>query len=594
MFGGSGGPSRTIKLTTPRVTEYRAHGISDRALSLLPSVSYLDSEGIVALKFKLLDVPVVIGADFILIMLVLGAFWRTPEQLPVWMVVVTGSVLLHEFGHATFFDFFGFKPVIRLYGAGGVTMAMSAPNHRISPRQHIVIAAAGPATGLILGGMVGLAVLAAPRIASNDVVQDLLWVSLGWSLVNLLPFPGTDGGSIVTETTAIILGRPAETVGRFVGLVIVGAVLVGLLLFGLYDWAFIVGFFAVINAVRLGWRFGGSSGAAGPNAPAQLMLQGKYQDAFNAARLAMADHPDDLAPVLLASDALRLMSKYADSEWGYNRVLAGDPANARAMRGLAFTLRRLGRAADAGACLNRLLALPADVASISQAAALYDADRHEEGHRLVASVLPYSLNPGLTKTLQSFESMFEYALGREVDALRHVDALVAEIPDDPALREQRALILIDLGRFPEAVDDARRALSQKPQHPSYLETLGIAARMGGNASGALQPLSASTAARPGDPRARAELALCQMQLGLMGEARAALETLPGHLQRDPFATYARAAMAANGGSAGDAIALLNEARRMRPELGVRAGVDPLFRNLLADPAARAALAGPTV
>jgi len=86
----------------------------------------------VALKFKLLDVPVVIAPTSSSSCWCLGLLAHA-RAAAVWMVVVTGSSS-SRIRHATFFDFFGFKPVIRLYGAGAVTMAMSAPNHRISPR----------------------------------------------------------------------------------------------------------------------------------------------------------------------------------------------------------------------------------------------------------------------------------------------------------------------------------------------------------------------------------------------------------------------------------------------------------------------------
>jgi Flp pilus assembly protein TadD len=544
----------------------------------------------VALKFKFLDVPISIGADFFVVMLVLGAMWRTPEQLPIWMVVVTGAVLIHELGHATISDFFGFKPMIRLYGGGGLTLTVSTDGRRISPQQHIAIAAAGPIAGLILGGGVGLAVLAAPRISSNDIVQDLLWVSLGWSLVNLLPFPGVDGGSIVTELTTLVLGRPAEALGRTIGLFVVGAILVGLVLAGLYDWAFIVGFFAVFNTMRTGFRASGVGGRAAAESPNQLLMQGRYQEAFNLARVAMTDHPTDVGPILVASDALRLMSRYADSEWGYDKVVAFDPANSRALRGRAFTRRRLGRDGEADADLRALLALPGDGAAVSQAAGLYDADRHAEGYRLVRDTLPAAQNPVLVKVLKSFVAMFEYALGREDEALHHIAELVGAFPDDAALLEQRALILVDLGHFAEAMVDARKSLAMKPQHSSYLETFGLSARMSGDAQAGLQALNLSTAARPSDPRARAELALCHVQLGRVGEARAALETLPGYALRDPFAAYGQAAVAAASGADDAAIGFLRYAQRLRPELGVRAGVDPLFRILLADPARRATLA----
>lgn len=542
------------------------------------------------MKFRLLGIPVAIGIDFFLIMLFLGVLWRTTDQLAAWMVIATGAVLIHEMGHATVSEFFGFTPVIALYGGGGLTITTSPSGRPITPRQHLAIAAAGPITGLILGGGVALAVLAVPSISSSDIIQDALWVSLGWGIVNLLPLPGVDGGAIVAELTNIVLRHPAQAVSRGVGIVVVGIVIAALLLAGMSDWAFIVGFFSVFNMMRTGFGQGVSRGKGPALSPGQLMLDGRYQEAFDLARVAMTDHPTDPGPILLASDALRLMSRYTDADWGYDKVLGAEPGNPRALRGRAYTRRHLGRDADADADLRTLLALPRSMAAIPQAAALYDANRPAEGYALVSEFVPAGQNPVLITVVKTYVVIFEYALGREDEALRHIDELVEATPDDPGLREQRALILIDLGRFGEATADARAALGTKPQHPSYMDTLGVAARMSGDAASALQAFNLSTEARPSDPRARSELAICHVQLGRLGEARAALETLPGYAMRDPFAQYARAAVAVAGGDPASAIGFLTEAARLRPELGVRAGVDPLFRALLADPARRAALA----
>jgi Flp pilus assembly protein TadD/Zn-dependent protease len=540
----------------------------------------------VALRFKLLDVPIAIGIDFIVIMLVLGALWRTPEELPAWMAVVTGSVLLHELGHAAVFDYFGVKPSIVLHGGGGLTFGT-----RVTPRQHILVAVAGPGMGLVVGGIVGLAALGAPRLATNPIVEDLLWVNLGWSLINLLPFPGVDGGSIVVELTTIVLGRPAETAGRIVGMVVVGLVFVALILAGLYYWAFVVGFFAGWRFLQATLRATALSGVKAAGAPNDLLVAGRYEEAFHAARVAMADHPTETVPVLLASDALLLMSQYADAEWGYDKVARANPVDPRALRGLAYVRRRLGRTAEADADLAALLRLPSAGAAIQQAAALYDANRHADGYKLVAESLRTATNPTVARVLQSYLAMFEYTLGREDLALRDIDALIGSAPGDAAMHEQRALILCDLGRSDEARVEIRRALADKPRHPSYHETMGLVERMAGNAPVALQLLVDSAAPRPSDPRARAELAVCQIQLGGVGEARAALETLPGYSLRDPFVAYARAALAIADRADDRAIELLSEAGRGRPELAVRAGADPLFRTLLADPARRAALAG---
>ena len=98
-----------------------------------------------ALRFKLLDVPIAIGIDFIVIMLVLGALWRTPEELPAWMAVVTGSVLLHELGHAAVFDYFGVKPSIVLHGGGGLTFRKLtvAPGSSPDPGRRVTVIPTG-------------------------------------------------------------------------------------------------------------------------------------------------------------------------------------------------------------------------------------------------------------------------------------------------------------------------------------------------------------------------------------------------------------------------------------------------------------------
>jgi Flp pilus assembly protein TadD/Zn-dependent protease len=538
----------------------------------------------VALRFRLLGVPIAIGLDFIVLMVVLGSLWRLPEELPAWLAVVTGSVLLHELGHAAMFDYFGVRPAIRLYAGGGMTTGL-----RVPPRQHILVAGAGPAMGLIVGGLIGAATIAAPRLASEPIVQDLLWVNLGWSLINLLPFPGSDGGAILSEMTALVLGRPAEQAGRVAGLVVVGAVFVGLVLAGLYDWAFIIGFVAVFSTIRMGALSDLMVGKSAATAPGNLMAEGRYQEAFNAARLAMADHPADIGAVMIAADALRLMTSYADAEWGYNRALQSDPTLGHALRGRHLVRLGLGREAEANSDLAALMALPRATNALFQASALAAADRPVDGRQLVLEALGAPQSPPIQRALLNLDAVYLYLLGRHQEALAHTDALLHAQPGEPAAHELRALILVDLGRFDEALAEARRALSGAPKHPEYHQTLGLTMRLNGDAAGALPHLVESAVGRPNGARPRGELIACYAQLGQMAEARAALETLPRYAARDPFVAYALAGLSAVSGSADDATGFLRQAAAARPELAVRAGVDPLFRTLFADPARRAAI-----
>jgi tetratricopeptide (TPR) repeat protein len=417
----------------------------------------------------------------------------------------------------------------------------------------------------------------------------VLWVNLGWSVINLLPFPGVDGGAILGEITTIVLGRPAEVAVRIIGLVVVGAVCLGLALVGQYDWALIVGWVAVLSTVRMGVLSDVMVGKRQGNSPGHLILKGLYQEAFDSACVAMADHPGDLELTLVAADALRLMSRYSDAETGYDEVLKRDPMHPRALRGRACARRLQGRDTEAEADLQALLAVPRADAVLAQAVGLYDADRYEDGLHLVVDVLPTAENVVVGRALNSIIAMFEKSLGREDDALRHTDELISAEPGRADLHEQRALILCDLGRLDEAAAAAHRALAGAPKHPEFLETLSIAERMAGNPFAAMSRLVDAAVARPALPRARAEVALCQLQLGRSVEARAALDSLPGYAARDPFVTYSRAALAAAAGETDQAIGLLNEVRRLRPELGVRAQVDPLFRALAADSARRAAV-----
>jgi Zn-dependent protease len=188
------------------------------------------------LHFVLAGVPVRVHPLFWLVGLLLGLRGadNAPEGGPsptvillIWMLSLFTSILVHEMGHAFAIRYFGWEPRVVLYSLGGLAIWDSSPSYSYSynrhddnPRAKILIAAAGPAAGFLLAGVViGLCYatrhpvrfeLGGPLGFDWDIsgvanpkayylIQDLLYANIYWGLVNLLPVFPLDGGQIARE-----------------------------------------------------------------------------------------------------------------------------------------------------------------------------------------------------------------------------------------------------------------------------------------------------------------------------------------------------------------------------------------------------------
>jgi Zn-dependent protease len=166
-------------------------------------------------RFRVAGIPVSVHLLFLLTAFATGSTrLERPAALLTWMAVVFVSVLLHELGHALAYRRLGCRPSIELHGFGGTTTGRGA--ERLSHKQDAWVSFAGPGTGFLLGGLV----LAAQRLTplgqvdglARTVVGDLLWVNIGWGLINLLPILPLDGGHIVS---ALVRSRSRdETAGE--------------------------------------------------------------------------------------------------------------------------------------------------------------------------------------------------------------------------------------------------------------------------------------------------------------------------------------------------------------------------------------------
>jgi Zn-dependent protease len=164
---------------------------------LRPLVSSAKPQGLSIMGF-----PLRISPFFFLLAAILRPFPQSFDEremieLTIWIGVVTVSVLWHELGHAFTMRRFGYEPSIELTGMGGLThwgRLTSMP----TATQRIVVSLAGPFAGFAFGGLVlAVMLLVGERghWALGEILTGLVWVNIGWGLVNLVPMVPWDGGN---------------------------------------------------------------------------------------------------------------------------------------------------------------------------------------------------------------------------------------------------------------------------------------------------------------------------------------------------------------------------------------------------------------
>jgi stage IV sporulation protein FB len=161
---------------------------------------------------------------------------QEPQWMILWVVLVIVGVLAHELGHAFAGRRLGLQPWIRLMAFGGMTGWLRP--RPLTQWQQIGISAAGPAVGIAIGGTTLLAILggvfasAPPEV--TRIATSVVWINLGWGLLNLLPILPLDGGHIASSLAEMAAGRRGRIAANAFSVVLTVAIGLWALLAG--DW----------------------------------------------------------------------------------------------------------------------------------------------------------------------------------------------------------------------------------------------------------------------------------------------------------------------------------------------------------------------
>ncbi|MBX2801603.1 MAG: M50 family metallopeptidase [Myxococcales bacterium] len=205
-------------------------------------------------SFKLLGFRVNVQATFLLL---LGIYLliQLGDQAPLasivsWPIVVFISIIVHELGHALVAQYYRLKVGhIELHGLGG-----HVTHSRTTPKKQLAISLAGPAAGLLLGLLVWWVSTTWPptELWSRTLVTQLLWVNIGWSLINLIPMLPLDGGNALLAGLTLTMRRQRDAMRTtgMVGIVCgIGVAVLGYTGYGMF--LTFIGAFAAFESYRL-------------------------------------------------------------------------------------------------------------------------------------------------------------------------------------------------------------------------------------------------------------------------------------------------------------------------------------------------------
>ena len=155
-----------------------------------------------AFSFRLFGYPIFVDWTAVLIVAwfalrSLGGGGSIVVEVLGGVIVLFGSVLVHELGHAFAGRYLHLRPQsITLHGFGGLTRYGRRPN----PKEGMISSLAGPMAGFALGFLAYALNLAVGGFLPREVgwiLDNLVLFNLFWSAFNLVPMSPLDGGQLL-------------------------------------------------------------------------------------------------------------------------------------------------------------------------------------------------------------------------------------------------------------------------------------------------------------------------------------------------------------------------------------------------------------
>ena len=205
------------------------------------------------LRLRVAGTPVLLEWTFLVWSAVIGFAFGDVTLAVAWVVIVTVSILVHELGHAAALRGWGVPSRIVLHVMGGVTTHEAKLPTRWS---RIAVSLAGPAAGMVLLGLPAVLVDAAWAAPEpwDDVLYLVVWVNLGWALVNLLPVLPLDGGHVAHELLDAGTRGRGEVPARWLSVLTAAAAGAWAVANGFVCGAVFAGFFVLDNLQALRGR----------------------------------------------------------------------------------------------------------------------------------------------------------------------------------------------------------------------------------------------------------------------------------------------------------------------------------------------------